>query len=178
MPANGIEPASGIEIDVDSPLRGDVLALLEQHLADMRATSPPQSVHALDPDALSAATITFFTAREGGALLGCGALSDLRGTKLRGTELRGTDLRGTEGEIKSMRTTPSARGRGVASLLLQRILDVAAHRGYVAVSLETGVEDYFSAARALYSRFGFTECAPFAGYTDDPNSAYFRINLA
>ncbi|WP_309620914.1 GNAT family N-acetyltransferase [Salinibacterium sp.] len=92
-------------------------------------------------------------------MLGCGALGD------------------SEGEVKSMRTTPLARGRGVGTLLLERILDEARARGYSAVRLETGTEEYFSAARSLYSRFGFTECAPFASYTGDPNSVYFGINL-
>ncbi|MBC7590307.1 MAG: GNAT family N-acetyltransferase [Salinibacterium sp.] len=162
LPASRIESSGGIQIVIDSPSRSDVLVLLEQHLAEMRATSPPESVHALDPTALGASNITFFTAREDGILLGCGALSALGGS---------------EGEVKSMRTTPLARGRGVATLLLGRILDEARTRGYRAVSLETGVEEYFCAARSLYARFKFTECAPFASYTDDPNSLYFRIEL-
>ena len=152
-----------IQIASDSPFRRDVLDLLEQHLADMRATSPPESVHALDPNALRAPSISFFTAREGGVLLGCGALSALGDC---------------EGEVKSMHTTPRARGRGVATLLLERILNEARTQGFSAVSLETGIEQYFSAARSLYARFGFIECAPFASYTDDPNSVYFRIDLA
>jgi len=39
----------------------------------MFATSPAESVHALDHSALSAPSITFWTAREAGGLLGCGA---------------------------------------------------------------------------------------------------------
>ena len=163
MPVSGSGFSGDIQIINDSPFRLDVLDLLEQHLAEMLATSPPESVHTLDPNALGGPSITFFTAREDGVLLGCGALSALGGS---------------EGEVKSMRTTPRARGRGVATLLLERILDEARTQGFSAVSLETGVEQYFSAARSLYARLGFTECAPFASYTDDPNSVYFRIDLA
>ena len=68
-----------MRIERDDPFRDDVLALLGEHLADMRATSPPESVHALDPAALTAPSITFWTVREDGVLLGCGALKDLGG---------------------------------------------------------------------------------------------------
>jgi putative acetyltransferase len=68
-------------IDIDSPLSADVRLLLEEHLADMYATSPPESVHALDPAALIAPSVTFLTARDAdGTLLGCGALSELAPT--------------------------------------------------------------------------------------------------
>lgn len=63
-----------ILIERDSPARDDVRLLLSEHLADMFATSPAESVHALDHSALSAPSISFWTAREDGALLGCGAL--------------------------------------------------------------------------------------------------------
>jgi putative acetyltransferase len=63
-----------IHIDQDSPARADVHRLLSEHLADMFATSPAESVHALDHSALSGPSITFWTAREEGELLGCGAL--------------------------------------------------------------------------------------------------------
>lgn len=32
--------------------------------------------------------------------------------------------------------------------------------------------DFFAPARALYLRAGFTPCAPFGSYRDDPNSTY------
>ena len=41
-----------MEIGLDDPRRADVLALLHEHLTEMRATSPPESVHALDAGAL------------------------------------------------------------------------------------------------------------------------------
>lgn len=79
------------------------------------------------------------------------------------------------GEIKSMRTTASARGRGVATLILRHILDDARARDLERVYLETGTEDYFAPARRLYARNGFTECPPFAGYTLDPNSVFMEL---
>ena len=44
-------------------LRGEpIRALLEQHLAHMHELSPPESVHALDLEALLHPTTTFWTA--------------------------------------------------------------------------------------------------------------------
>jgi putative acetyltransferase len=151
-----------IDIDQDEPNRPDVHQLLTEHLADMFATSPPESVHALDPVALSNQSVTFWTAREDGILLGCGALKEL-------------DTR--QGEIKSMRTTPGARGRGVATLVLTRILDVARQRRYERLWLETGSEQFFAPARGLYRRNGFTVCGPFADYVPDPNSVFMSLAL-
>lgn len=157
-----------ISIDRDSPERDDVHRLLSEHLADMFATSPPESVHALDHSALSAPSITFWTAREDGALLGCGAL------KLLDAAHTG---RARDAEIKSMRTTATARGRGVATLMLRHILDDARGRNLESIYLETGTEDYFAPARRLYARHGFTECAPFADYVLDPNSVFMELRL-
>jgi len=152
-----------ILIGPDSPARPDVRRLLDEHLADMFATSPAESVHALDHGALAGPDITFWTARDdGGVLLGCGALKDL-----------GTD----EGEIKSMRTARPARGRGIAALVLGRILDEAGQRGYHRLLLETGSQEFFAPARRLYARHGFVPCPPFGGYQPDPNSVFMARSL-
>jgi putative acetyltransferase len=156
-----------ISIDRDDPTRDDVHQLLSEHLADMFATSPAESVHALDHSALSAPSITFWTAREGGDLLGCGALKLLESRA-------GYPL---QGEVKSMRTTDSARGRGVATLILRHILDDARTRNVEHIYLETGTEDYFAPARRLYARHGFTECPPFADYVLDPHSVFMKLSL-
>lgn len=149
-------------IGVDDPLRADVLALLDEHLADMYATSPAESVHALDPTALTGEGMSFWTLRSDGVLWGCGALKDLGGGHV---------------EIKSMRTATAARRRGVAGRLLDHLLEEARSRGCVRVSLETGTEDYFAAARALYASRGFTECPPFGDYVLDPNSVFMTLEL-
>lgn len=135
----------------------DVRALLAEHLADMFATSPAESVHALDLDALRHETISFFTAREDGRLVGCGALKDLGDG---------------HGEIKSMRTRAADRGRGVAAAVLRHLMDTARARGFTRLSLETGAEPAFAAARRLYVRHGFEPCEPFADYVPDPHSVF------
>ena len=65
-----------MQIQLDRTLEApDIISLLESHLTEMRATTPPESVHALDLDALRARSMQFWTAREtSGELMGCVAL--------------------------------------------------------------------------------------------------------
>jgi putative acetyltransferase len=151
-----------ILIGRDTPVRADVQQLLGEHLADMYATSPPESVHALDPAALAGPDISFWTAREDSRLLGCAALKRLAPG---------------DGEIKSMRTAEWARGRGVASELLRHVLAAARSSGYRRLYLETGSQEFFAPARRLYERHGFAACPPFAGYLPDPNSVFMTLRL-
>jgi len=140
-----------------------VHALLEEHLADMHATSPPESVHALDLSGLTDPGVTFWTARLDGLALGCVALKELSPTS---------------GELKSMRTSAASRGRGVGTALLGVVLDEARRRGYREVSLETGTEEFFAPAHRLYRRHGFTECGPFGDYVLDPHSTFMTLTLS
>ncbi|MCZ4562689.1 GNAT family N-acetyltransferase [Rhodococcus sp. IEGM 1401] len=151
-----------MRIEVDDLSRPEVHALLSEHLEDMHATSPAESVHALDLSGLRGPGVTVWTAWEADALLGIVALKKLSPD---------------HAELKSMWTTGAARGQSVASRLLGFVLDQARERGYVRVSLETGTQDYFAAARRLYVRHGFVECPPFADYVVDPSSAFFSLSL-
>ena len=139
-----------------------VIALLGEHLEGMREHSPPASIHALGLDGLRAADITFWTLREGGTVLGCGALRQLDTG---------------HGEIKSMRTARAHLGRGVATALLRHILAEARTRGYRRLSLETGSGPAFEPALALYRKFGFEACPPFADYREDPFSRFLTLTL-
>ena len=76
-----------------------------------------------------------------------------------------------------MRTTESFLRRGVASIIMRHILDAAVERGYGRLSLETGSMKEFDPARALYTKYGFTECGPFEGYVEDPNSVFMTKTL-
>lgn len=152
-----------MRILVDDLTGSEITGLLAGHLDDMRAESPPESVHALDLDGLRGPGVTVWSVHDDrDALLGCGALKELGPTA---------------GEIKSMRTAPAARGRGAATALLRHIIGVARERGYRTLHLETGSMDFFAPARRLYSRHGFILCAPFADYPDDPNSVHMRLDL-
>ena len=142
----------------EDEVRGEeILALLETHLADVARHSPPESAHALGIEELRTPAVTVWTAWEGGALLGCGALKEIDPH---------------HGEIKSMRTAGAHLRRGVGARILEHLLEEARRRSYRRLSLETGSMEAFAPARRLYARFGFEECPPFADYRPDPYSIY------
>ena len=136
-----------IEIRIDDLQSPEIIALLEDHLRSVQHYSPPESIHALDLEALRKPEITFWTAWEDGELLGCAALKELNQH---------------HGEIKSMKTSTRHLRRGVATRLLNHLLEEARRRGYKRLSLETGSHDAFEPARSLYASFGFTFCEPFS----------------
>jgi putative acetyltransferase len=152
-----------MEVCIDELSSPDVLALLTDHLTDMALHSPAESIHALQPTDLQQADVTFWTVRDQGELAGCGALKDLGNH---------------HGELKSMRTAPAHRRKGVARLLLQHILTEAAGRGFTRLSLETGSADAFHPARELYRSFGFINCDPFDRYIEDTHSVFMTLEMA
>jgi putative acetyltransferase len=145
--------------DLDHP---DVIALLKFHLETNIAVTPVGSVHALDLDALKLPEIAFFSGWNGEELLVVGALKTIEPG---------------HGEIKSMRTVEHHRGKGYGAQMLDHLVRHARQRCLKRLSLETGAFSYFSPARKLYERRGFTYCEPFAGYTVDPNSAFMTKTL-
>lgn len=150
------------KIRLDDLSGNQIIALLEEHLVDMQATSPPESKHALDLDRLKAPSVKFWTIWENNTLAGCAAYQRLDEA---------------HAEIKSMRTASNYTGRGVASTLLKFLIKDAQLSGYKRLSLETGSMDYFKPARSLYSKHGFTYCKPFSNYAEDPNSKFMSLNL-
>ncbi len=146
----------------------EIAALLAAHLADMQATSPPESKHALDLTGLRQPDIRFWTLwhqpqpLQPAILAGCIAL------KL---------LDKQHGEIKSTRVADAFRGQGCGRLLVGHLLADARQQGLQRVSLETGSMPFFQPARTLYQAFGFAQCRPFADYTEDPNSVFMTLAL-
>ncbi|HSV68576.1 MAG TPA: GNAT family N-acetyltransferase [Methylibium sp.] len=152
-----------MHIHLDDLAGPAIHALLQEHLRSMHALSPPESVHALDLDALRRPEVSFWTAwSDAGALLGCGALKALDAE---------------HGEIKSMRTAAAHLRQGVARALLDHIVAEAQGRGYRRLSLETGSMAAFEPARRLYADFGFVPCGPFADYAEDPHSVFMTRTL-
>ena len=152
-----------MEIKIDDLNGKAIFDLLNEHLTDMYAVSPPESVHALDISKLKKPEITFWSVWEGENLAGCGAIKELDATSA---------------EIKSMRTAKPFRRRGVAATLLNHIVSEAAKRQYKTLYLETGSMEYFQPAVKLYESFGFSYCDPFADYVLDPYSVFMRKELA
>lgn len=159
-----------LRLDRDDLTDPAVVALLEEHVAELRSISPPESTHALDIAALRADGVDVWVARDAapspvaapGHPLGCVAL---------------TLVEPGHGELKSMRTAAGATGRGVGTALLEHVVAQARSRGLSRLSLETGAEDFFAPARRLYLRHGFEVCPPFGRYRPDPLSVFMTRAL-
>ena len=160
---------SQLHIRLDDLSDPRIEAFMEEHLRDMRATSPPESVHALDMARMRQPDIRFWTAwlpddtqPAPGRLVGTGALKPLDDG---------------HAELNSMRTAASVRGQGVGRAVLEHILGQAVDLGYQRISLETGSQPFFEPAHQLYLRYGFAGCAPFGSYGPDPHSRYMSRAL-
>jgi len=145
--------------DFDDPR---VRALLAHHVSSARENSPPGTSYALDLSGLRTPDVRFWTAWDGETLVAMGALKRL-------------DAR--HGEVKSMHTLAARRRSGVASAMLGHILAAARAAGMTRVSLETGTNDSYLAARELYKRHGFVPCDPFGDYLPSAHNCFFTLEL-
>jgi putative acetyltransferase len=151
-----------IRISVDDLSGTEIAEFIEEHIQEIKAISPPESKHALNLEGLRKPEITFWTVWDGSNLIGCGAIKKLDSN---------------HAEIKSMRIGIAQRQQGIASMLLQHILNEAKLKGYRRISLETGSMSFFEPARSLYRKYGFKNCAPFSTYKEDPNSVFMTKEL-
>jgi putative acetyltransferase len=151
-----------LTIGDESPLGADLGLLMARHTADMHADTPPESIHMMDAGQLAHPDIRFFVIRDTGVPVAMGAFKRIDAD---------------HAEIKSMHVLAEARGRGLSRMMLDHLVAEARVMGYRRLSLETGVQPTFVAARALYARAGFVDCPPFEGYSLDPNSVFMTRQL-
>ncbi|MDF2555352.1 MAG: family N-acetyltransferase [Microbacterium sp.] len=151
-----------IEIRTDDLSGEATRRLIAFHLAGMHDTSPAESVHALDIDALRHPSLSVWSAWIDGELAGVGALKAMDDDR---------------GEIKSMRVDDRFRGSGVGRAVLRHIVDEARRRGMSSLWLETGSTADFAPAQRLYESEGFVLCGPFEGYALDPFSIFMTRSL-
>ena len=151
-----------IEIRTDDLSGEATRRLIAFHLAGMHDTSPAESVHALDIDALRHPSLSVWSAWIDGELAGVGALKAMDAER---------------GEIKSMRVDDRFRGSGVGRAVLRHIVDEARRRGMSSLWLETGTTADFAPAQRLYESEGFVLCGPFEGYAVDPFSIFMTRSL-
>ena len=140
----------------------ETLELVRLHLEGMHAHSPADCVFALDTSGLTAPDVTVWTIWREDKIAGIGALKDL-GDRT--------------GELKSMRTHPDFLRSGVASALLEHIIDAARVRGMRRLSLETGSGSYFEPALTLYRRRGFVDGEEFAHYQRSAFNQFLHLTL-
>ncbi|UYV37611.1 GNAT family N-acetyltransferase [Rhodobacteraceae bacterium D3-12] len=148
-----------IIVEPSSPTAPDTRTLLQASHALMQSLFPADTCHFLDLEALAADTVHLFAARSGAETLGTGALKTYPGY----------------GEVKSMFTTPAARGRGVADALLRQIEDTARALSLPLLRLETGTG--LDAAHRLYERHGFAYRGPFGDYHASDYSLFMEKPL-
>lgn len=149
------DPAA--QIEETSPR--DAVHLLEAHHALMQSLFSPESNNFLELQELLQPEIHFFGAYLSDQMVGCGALMETPGY----------------GEIKSMYVAEEARGKGVASAILGRLISEAKRLGISLLRLETG--DTLKAAHRLYEKHGFTFRGPFGEYPDLPESLFMEKRL-
>lgn len=154
--------AAALAIAAESPLSPDLDLLFSRHSQAMHADTPPESIHMLPRGGLASPRVLFLVMRDGAVPVGMGAL------KL---------LSDGHAEIKSMHVLAERRGEGLSRRMLDALLAQARARGVTRLSLETGAQDSFRPARALYAGAGFVECGPFEGYGPDPNSVFMTRAL-
>lgn len=150
------------EIRRDDPRASDLCLLMTRHAEEMHADTPPESNHMLGADELAASGIDFFVMRVADRPVAMGAVKTLSGD---------------HAEIKSMHVLREYRGQGLARLMLDHLIGHARRKGFRRLSLETGAQPGFAAARALYEGAGFVECPAFAPYRPDPNSVFLTMAL-
>ena len=148
-----------IIVEKSDPHDPHATALLKQSQALMETLFPPEDNFYLDVTELVAPHIHFFTAREGDAVLGTGALA----------------VKDGYGEVKSMFVAKNARGKGVGDALLRQIEDQARDEGLPVLKLETG--NILHAAHRLYARSGFTPCNVFGDYQTAKSSLFMEKSL-
>ncbi|WP_371225534.1 GNAT family N-acetyltransferase [Roseovarius sp. 2305UL8-3] len=146
-------------VENGDPHAPDVTALLTASHALMLELFPPEDNYALEIEALTAPDIHFYVAREGTQVMGTGALA----------------VKDGYGEVKSMFTSPGARGKGVAAALLRQLEDQARDLGLSALKLETG--EALDAAVRLYERHGFARCGRFGDYAPNATSVFMEKPL-
>jgi len=149
-----------VTLAIESPLQDDVRTLIAELNTALLELSPPEACYHLTVDQMAEPAVTVWIARDGGTVIGCGALK------------RHSD---TVGEVKRMFTRPEWQGQGVARLILGEIEAAAEREGLAMLVLETG--DRHPAAWALYEKAGFSRCGPVLDYPASPYSVFYQKQL-
>jgi putative acetyltransferase len=138
-----------IVITTEKSLTDELALVLQAHWLFCTSSTPIEHVYALDASKLFSPDITVFGARIDGELVGVGAMRKL-------------DL--LHGELKSMHTLAEFRGSGIGKAMVAQIEDFARSSGIERMSLETGTNEAFKAARELYKYLGYNSCDAFGDY--------------
>jgi putative acetyltransferase len=141
----------------------DAMALLREAALDARALYPelfapdaPFPTNSPVPDRGA-----YYVAYVDGRPLACGAI---------------WPHEATVAEVRRMYVHRDHRRRGLARVVLDRLVEAARDFGYERLVLETGVRQ--SAAMQLYEAAGFRRIAPCGKYVDDPTSVCYALDIS
>jgi GNAT superfamily N-acetyltransferase len=143
-------------IEMVDPRRPDVRDALAEYLAEIVARGAVSHVdpdEADDVDDYTAPGGCFLAVSRGGDVIGCGAIRSVSAEV---------------GEVKRMWIRPDARGEGLASLLLDALIEQSRAIGHTRLLLDTNA--VLTQALALYRKHGFE---PIERYNDNPDATHF-----
>ncbi|PKA39419.1 GNAT family N-acetyltransferase [Rhizobium sullae] len=149
-----------VTVALESPRQPEIIRLLDLSDAYAQSLYPAESNHLVGLSTLEKPAVSFFVARNAGAIVGCAALVEAGD--------------GTA-EIKRMFVDLEARGLKVASRLMDRLEERARELGLDALRLETGI--YQPEAIGLYRKYGYADIEPFGSYLPDPLSLFMEKRL-
>lgn len=149
-----------VTVAAEPARQSDVEQLLRLSEEYAHSLYPADSCYLLTVDELEKPGITVFVARDDHTAVGMSAL---------------VDNRDATGEVKRMFVVEPARGRGVASALLDAVEAGAINQGVRVLRLETGHKQ--PAAVALYARHGYHHIPKFGQYVGDDLSVCMEKSL-
>lgn len=153
-----------IAIEIETPLQGDVRAMVAALNAHLVPLTPREFQFQITAEQMADPAIAVFVARDAdGRPAGMGALRE-----------HGDAL----GEIKRMFTRPELRGRRIGARILQRIEALARDKAISRLVLETGEAPGFEPAYRVYGRGGFTRCGAVLDYPDSDFSRFYEKKLS
>jgi putative acetyltransferase len=157
-----------VEIHAERPDHPEVVTLLGELDRYLGELYEPDANHILSVEELLVPDISFFVARQGGRIVGTGAVRRMPGD---------ADTDGQAyGEIKRMYVDPTLRGHKIGRRLIEMLEDALRREGILLALLETG-RDQHEAVR-LYERCGYVQRGAFGGYPDNGLSLFMSKVLA
>ncbi len=148
-----------VSVAIESPITPEGRELIAGSEDALRAVYTEDECFTFTAEELLDDAIAFYVARKDDAPVGCVALVDYK----------------TYGEIKRLYVPHTARGLGIAKILMAHLENEAKAKGHTSVKLETG--DKLAAAVSLYKTLGYSVCGKFGEYEDHPASLFMEKAL-
>jgi len=148
-----------VSVTIESPITPEGRVLIAGSEDALREVYTEDECFTFTAEELLDETIAFYVARKDGVPVGCVALVDYK----------------TYGEVKRLYVPQTARGLGVAKILMAHLEREAKAKGHTSVKLETG--DKLVAAVSLYTSLDYAVCGTFGEYEEHPASLFMEKAL-